>query len=194
MRQWLFRYAALDSLLPFCLVLADPLDPAQPLTCAFVQAGASLLRFRDYSMAWRPLDPEAWNCAAVALVLGSCGGLCLVAAAALGYRYGRQARRARAALNAGQMKPCLMAVSRQTTSEGMQCAICLEFCKDQREQGRLWCQLPCNHCFHRACVVVWLRRAHCCPLCRRSSYATDAQPPPPLPWDPLDLAIADEEV
>lgn len=86
------------------------------------------------------------------------------------------------------VKHCMTAISEGVATEGMQCAICLEFCKDSEVQDS-WCQLLCGHCFHRACVVVWLRRAHCCPLCRRSSYTTDALSSAPLQWDPLELAV-----
>lgn len=188
MRQWLLRYATLDSLLPLCLALVDPLDPAQPLMCAVVQAGASLLRLRDYSLDWRSLDPEASNCAAVALSFGFCSSMCLVVAAVFGCSLERQVRRAQDARGGGQTKPHLASVHADAPCEGMQCAICLDFCEDKSEQRQSWCELPCGHCYHRACVVAWLRRTPCCPLCRRNSYTTDAQPTSSLSWDPLEMA------
>jgi hypothetical protein len=50
-----------------------------------------------------------------------------------------------------------------------QCSICLSnltgACKT----------LPCNHCFHRRCIIAWKNRGnHTCPMCR----APFTEPPP----------------
>ncbi|KAJ8644481.1 hypothetical protein MRB53_006229 [Persea americana] len=42
------------------------------------------------------------------------------------------------------------------------CPICLEEFLDDTEVY----QLPCQHFFHGACIVKWLRRSSCCPYCR----------------------------
>ena len=47
--------------------------------------------------------------------------------------------------------------------QGTQCVICL----DNYSEGVSLCGLPCGHCFHRKCIVVWLMRDnHYCPICR----------------------------
>eukprot|EP00933_Yihiella_yeosuensis_P014938 TRINITY_DN13181_c0_g3_i3.p1 TRINITY_DN13181_c0_g3~~TRINITY_DN13181_c0_g3_i3.p1 ORF type:complete len:489 (+),score=118.87 TRINITY_DN13181_c0_g3_i3:90-1469(+) len=60
----------------------------------------------------------------------------------------------------------LQALASFTTSVELPdpCAICLShMCVPQR-LGRL----PCGHCFHRVCVVTWLRSSPNCPHCRCS--------------------------
>ncbi|KAK3095550.1 hypothetical protein FSP39_016010 [Pinctada imbricata] len=47
--------------------------------------------------------------------------------------------------------------------QGSQCVICL----DNYVRGIMLCGLPCGHCFHRKCIIVWLMRDnHFCPVCR----------------------------
>jgi hypothetical protein len=46
--------------------------------------------------------------------------------------------------------------------EGLLCSIC----QDVISLGERAKQLPCNHLFHRICIVRWLGRRFTCPLCR----------------------------
>ncbi|KAL5713989.1 RING-type E3 ubiquitin transferase [Ranunculus cassubicifolius] len=39
-------------------------------------------------------------------------------------------------------------------------------CKEEMNQGRDVCQLPCQHIFHWVCILPWLRRRNTCPCCR----------------------------
>ncbi|XP_077992360.1 E3 ubiquitin-protein ligase RNF103-like [Glandiceps talaboti] len=48
-----------------------------------------------------------------------------------------------------------------------ECAICL----DNYEIGQVLCGLPCGHCYHHKCIVLWLESSnHCCPVCRWPAY------------------------
>lgn len=47
-------------------------------------------------------------------------------------------------------------------AEKQTCAICLEEYKPKE----LLTALRCGHCFHTPCLIGWLRRSPCCPLCR----------------------------
>lgn len=185
LRHWLARYVALDSLLPVCLLLAEPFDPAQPLMCAFVAAGSISLRFRDLDLAWRASAPESWSCAAVALVLGSCGAICLMAVAVCACAVGRHVLRLHLAY--GPAGPALRQALAKISSvpvallpQGLECAICLEACGDSSAGGE-WCELQCKHRFHRACLFKWLQRQRCCPLCRWNLHASLATTTIPCP-------------
>eukprot|EP00741_Cyanophora_paradoxa_P020727 tig00021293_g20007.t1 len=59
-----------------------------------------------------------------------------------------------------------------------QCAICL--C--EYEAGEELRVLPCRHSFHDACIVPWLQRSTCCPLCKKSLVpgAPEEEPPRPV--------------
>lgn len=41
-------------------------------------------------------------------------------------------------------------------------------CHDPFEIGRKVKELPCNHIYHRHCILPWLARHNSCPICRRS--------------------------
>lgn len=47
-----------------------------------------------------------------------------------------------------------------SSSEALECAICLAGCADEP------LRLPCGHVFCNACVEPWLRRCALCPMCR----------------------------
>lgn len=47
-------------------------------------------------------------------------------------------------------------------SGGRECVIC----KEEMEEGRDVCELPCKHWFHWSCVLGWLRKRNTCPCCR----------------------------
>lgn len=49
-----------------------------------------------------------------------------------------------------------------------ECTICLET-RANTDEG--WRTLPCGHHFHRPCLLEWLSRSHCCPLCRCDLHA-----------------------
>lgn len=44
----------------------------------------------------------------------------------------------------------------------VECAIC----KDEMPKGRDVCELPCQHLFHWACLLPWLKKRNTCPCCR----------------------------
>ena len=48
--------------------------------------------------------------------------------------------------------------------EDIDCAICL----DKMERGNIEAKLPCNHIFHKSCILSWFSIKFECPLCRRS--------------------------
>jgi hypothetical protein len=50
------------------------------------------------------------------------------------------------------------------------CAVCLS----DFELDDMLRRLPCNHCFHRACIDKWLRRNKVCPLCLQDIEAVPA--------------------
>jgi Ring finger domain len=51
------------------------------------------------------------------------------------------------------------------------CVICL----DQFAVGELLKQLPCNHCFHSACISQWLAERSTCPICQQCTNAKQAR-------------------
>ncbi|XP_075147324.1 E3 ubiquitin-protein ligase RNF181 homolog [Haematobia irritans] len=44
----------------------------------------------------------------------------------------------------------------------LECAVC----KQPAENGDQYKILPCKHEFHEECVLLWLKKANSCPLCR----------------------------
>lgn len=59
----------------------------------------------------------------------------------------------------------------ESSSDCTECPICLaEFQKGDNIR-----QLPnCGHCFHRACIDIWLLRCSACPLCKQSALPDQA--------------------
>jgi hypothetical protein len=45
-----------------------------------------------------------------------------------------------------------------------ECSICLM----EYQNGELLHKLPCNHIFHRGCIMVWNNRKTTCPICCRT--------------------------
>ncbi|KAJ0088111.1 hypothetical protein Patl1_31982 [Pistacia atlantica] len=45
---------------------------------------------------------------------------------------------------------------------GLECVIC----KEEINEGRDVCKLPCEHLFHWMCILPWLRKRNTCPCCR----------------------------
>uniref|UniRef100_A0A663E6T6 Ring finger protein 122 n=1 Tax=Aquila chrysaetos chrysaetos TaxID=223781 RepID=A0A663E6T6_AQUCH len=65
---------------------------------------------------------------------------------------------------------------------GTTCAVCLEDFKVKEELG----VLPCQHAFHRKCLVKWLEVRCVCPMCNKpmagpAQPRRDTPPPPPAP-------------
>lgn len=44
----------------------------------------------------------------------------------------------------------------------MECAVC----KQPGEKGEKYKILPCKHEFHKECILLWLKKANSCPMCR----------------------------
>jgi len=59
------------------------------------------------------------------------------------------------------------------TSNGMECAVCLEALK----LDEVCKQMPCHghHIFHDQCLVPWLRQKNMCPMCRQEVESADEQ-------------------
>ncbi|KAK6152427.1 hypothetical protein DH2020_015062 [Rehmannia glutinosa] len=54
---------------------------------------------------------------------------------------------------------------------GGECVIC----KEEMEEGREVCELPCGHLFHWVCVLRWLKKRNTCPCCRRRLPTDDVR-------------------
>ncbi|CAL1156399.1 unnamed protein product [Cladocopium goreaui] len=50
--------------------------------------------------------------------------------------------------------------------DGTECAICLGNSCSESGQRESWRSLPCQHHFHKDCLLEWLARKMRCPLCR----------------------------
>ncbi|OXB75094.1 UNVERIFIED_CONTAM: hypothetical protein H355_015455 [Colinus virginianus] len=61
--------------------------------------------------------------------------------------------------------------ARRLNVHGQTCAVCLEDFKVKEELG----VLPCQHAFHRKCLVKWLEVRCVCPMCNKP-MAGPAQP------------------
>ncbi|KAI8130839.1 E3 ubiquitin-protein ligase RNF181 homolog [Lucilia cuprina] len=46
--------------------------------------------------------------------------------------------------------------------ENLECAVC----KQPAENGEKYKILPCKHEFHEECILLWLKKANSCPMCR----------------------------
>ncbi|KAL5543114.1 hypothetical protein UlMin_010824 [Ulmus minor] len=73
-------------------------------------------------------------------------------------RYGPPA----AAKSAIENLPTITVGEEQLNSEMNQCAVC----QDEFERGGEVKQLPCNHIYHKDCILPWLERHNSCPVCR----------------------------
>ncbi|XP_034660471.1 E3 ubiquitin-protein ligase RNF181 homolog isoform X3 [Drosophila subobscura] len=52
----------------------------------------------------------------------------------------------------------------------LECAVC----KEPAQLGDVYKILPCKHEFHEECVLLWLKKANSCPLCRYELETDDA--------------------
>ncbi|KAI3447637.1 hypothetical protein Pfo_004302 [Paulownia fortunei] len=56
-------------------------------------------------------------------------------------------------------------------SGGGECVIC----KEEMEEGREVCELPCSHLFHWMCILRWLKKRNTCPCCRHRLPTDDVR-------------------
>ena len=68
-------------------------------------------------------------------------------------------------------------ITSQQVSNEESCLICFE---DNYTLGEKVYQLPCKHCYHRQCLISWLRQHNTCPLCRAKALKMDE---PTQPYD-----------
>ncbi|KAF3432112.1 hypothetical protein FNV43_RR26851 [Rhamnella rubrinervis] len=83
------------------------------------------------------------------------------------YRFQISSNEWKPAVGAGKMIPIetgseYLATERVLLPEDAECCICLS----QYEDGVELHTLPCNHHFHSACIVKWLKMNATCPLCK----------------------------
>merc|ERR1711977_481999 len=55
--------------------------------------------------------------------------------------------------------------------ETVTCAICHEGYSDDDEMA----SLPCEHAYHRSCIVPWLQKHNTCPTCRHELPSKKSQ-------------------
>ncbi|XP_030369677.1 E3 ubiquitin-protein ligase RNF181 homolog isoform X3 [Scaptodrosophila lebanonensis] len=53
-------------------------------------------------------------------------------------------------------------IAAEEFSDELECAVC----KQPAEAGESYKILPCKHEFHEECILLWLKKANSCPLCR----------------------------
>jgi len=56
-----------------------------------------------------------------------------------------------------------------------ECSICLEQMEPENSDSRAALRTPCDHVFHRHCLLSWLRTHNFCPLCQQSLHASASQ-------------------
>ncbi|KAH9603367.1 hypothetical protein KSS87_020976 [Heliosperma pusillum] len=67
-----------------------------------------------------------------------------------------------AAKSAVEGLPTVDVTEETLQSDSSQCAVCM----DEFELGAQAKQLPCNHVYHKDCIVPWLELHNSCPVCR----------------------------
>ncbi|NXP07168.1 RN122 protein, partial [Thinocorus orbignyianus] len=72
----------------------------------------------------------------------------------------------------GYKEVVLKGDARRLNVHGQTCAVCLEDFKAKEELG----VLPCQHAFHRKCLVKWLEVRCVCPMCNHPLARGTAQP------------------
>ncbi|XP_054729058.1 E3 ubiquitin-protein ligase RNF181 homolog isoform X1 [Anastrepha obliqua] len=53
-------------------------------------------------------------------------------------------------------------ITKEEVAEELECAVC----KQAAEVDEKYKILPCKHEFHEECVLLWLKKANSCPMCR----------------------------
>lgn len=62
-----------------------------------------------------------------------------------------------------------------STPPAQSCSICMEVFDVNSDASGTINELPCQHLFHRDCIVEWLKRSSTCPLCRHK-LPSDSSP------------------
>ncbi|XP_069137312.1 E3 ubiquitin-protein ligase RNF115-like isoform X2 [Argopecten irradians] len=80
-------------------------------------------------------------------------------------------------------------ITEKQVSETIQCSICMEDLKLNEEVKKL----PCDHHYHRECIVPWLEMHGTCPVCRKDLNGVDAslKDDYPTPVDLMDSVTPD---
>ncbi|XP_055373902.1 E3 ubiquitin-protein ligase RNF181 homolog [Condylostylus longicornis] len=60
-------------------------------------------------------------------------------------------------------------ITKEEESQELECAVC----KMPGEEGDVYKILPCKHEFHNECILLWLKKANSCPLCRHELETDD---------------------
>ncbi|XP_053257421.1 E3 ubiquitin-protein ligase RNF181 [Podarcis raffonei] len=64
-----------------------------------------------------------------------------------------------------------VSVTPQQADKGLKCPVCLlEF-----EEEEVVRKMPCEHIFHKGCILPWLGKTNSCPLCRHELPTDDEQ-------------------
>ncbi|XP_034113058.1 E3 ubiquitin-protein ligase RNF181 homolog [Drosophila sulfurigaster albostrigata] len=53
-------------------------------------------------------------------------------------------------------------ITAEELNPDLECAVC----KEPAEEGSKFKVLPCKHEFHEQCILLWLKKANSCPICR----------------------------
>lgn len=134
------------------------------------------------------LDHDLWMCRVLlaGAVVGCLSTLAWVACSHIYSLYLQIEERQNDRQNAAKVKAFLTKAS--TPLPDVVCAICLD--EDEASKGR-WRELPCGHHFHMDCMLFWLDKRMCCPLCRCDVDFPRHLLPLPTPMDTLKELIAD---
>ncbi|KAE8729561.1 E3 ubiquitin-protein ligase RING1 [Hibiscus syriacus] len=75
-----------------------------------------------------------------------------------------------ASKSAVEALPTVMIEKNNLNSEFNQCAVCM----DEFEEGTDAKQMPCNHLYHKDCILPWLEMHNTCPVCRHELPTDDS--------------------
>lgn len=64
---------------------------------------------------------------------------------------------------------CSSKITQAQVDSALQCSVCFEDFKLDEDVKKL----PCEHCFHKDCIVPWLKLHGTCPICRKPVVPTD---------------------
>lgn len=65
-------------------------------------------------------------------------------------------------------------------------------CKEEMEENRDVCELPCRHLFHWVCILRWLSKRNTCPCCRFGLPTDDVFGEIQRLWDVLVKVVSDK--